>query len=643
MEWWGISALGQVVEPIWRCWRMQHTLSSLKPNSSVPLQQVRSAFDTSIRPRVTWPALPRRYASQIFWGFSLVFALNLLQLGRPLVPERPWLPYDLLRWVIIPLPLVWLWLVGDLLPRRMHPLLRRTRQVAIVIALLLAIVTALIGPWTHLFGLEPEAWAWLFYPLYLFVVAVTLGPALWLARKATTLTRVPAHRAALRAFTLATALILLATLYRIGGFWGRQDLNSLPILPGDAMLVVAVIALGAALVLRRIGEGETNAPAFVYSLANAAAITLLYTLVVSGVALLLKLSWVLLVAVVPLAVATHWLTDWSRGLFDSFFYRAPVQRLRADLRTLIRALDRDEALEPQVRPALARLTSQVRAPAAALVLLDAQAPEAARLVATYPPSAEVPSLAPASLRLHASAPIPLPPPLQMETGPAWGVPLLGAAGQVGTLIVWSAPSRGFSDLSLALLDEVGAQLAPLLVAWEAQNHRLNEIEGLVTTYREQVEAFQAQVQTLASEQQAEPELDELATEARAWVEEALRNLHNVAYLGQHPLAQTRIIAVRVAQHGTTPVTHLERGQAVRQLCEELIERLRPPGPPPAEPHPPEWRLYTVLHAAYIEGEPNREIMSRLYIGEGTFHRARRQALASLAEAFIELERVARSD
>ncbi len=589
---------------------------------------------------------PRRATSWIaavlFWGFSLVFALNLLQLGRPLVPERPWLPYDLLRWVIIPLPLVWFWLVADVLPRRMQPLLRRFRQVAVSLSLLLALVTALIGPWTPLLGLEPVVWEWLFYPLYLFTVAITLGPALFLAQRAARLTRVPAHRAAARAFTVATALALLAALYRVGGFWGTQELGGLPSLPGDIALLVAVVALGAALVLRRIGDGETNAPAFVYSLTNTAAITVLYTAVVTGVALLLKISWVVLVAVVPLAVVTHWLTDWSRGLFDTLFYRAPVQRLRADLRTLIRALDRHEALEPQLRPALARLASQIRAPAAAVALLDASEPEAARLVATYPSSAsEEPTLL-GSLRLRASAPVTLPPPPGIEAGPAWAVPLISAAGQVGALVVWSGPSRGFSDLDLALLDEVGTQLAPLLVAWEAQNRRLDEIEGLVATYREQVEAFQAQMQVLATLEQEAPELDELAEEARTWVEEVLRNLHNVAFLGQHPLAQTRVIAVRVARDDGGPVTHLERGQAVRQLCEELIERLRPSGPPPGEPYPPEWRLYTVLHAAYIEGEPNREIMSRLYIGEGTFHRARRQALASLADALVELERTARS-
>jgi hypothetical protein len=590
---------------------------------------------------------PRRasswLAASLFWGFSLVFALNLLQLGRPLVPEQPWLPYDLLRWILVPLPLMWLWLGPEVLPRPMHPLLRHLRRVAVALSFGLAVATALVGPWTAVVGLEARAWQWVFYPLYLFTVLVLFGPLLVLARRAARLTRVPAHRAAQRAFFLATALVILAALYRVGSFWRSQELSGLPSLPGDVALLVAVVALGAALVLRRIGEGETNAPAFIYSLTNAAAISVVYTLVVGGVAALLKISWVVLIPVVPLAVATHWLTDWSRSLFDTFFYRTPVQRLRADLRTLIRALDRDEALEPQLRPVVARLANQVRAAAAAVVLVEAESDsQAARWVASYPAGVQGGEVRQSSLLLARSAPVNVPPPEGIETGPAWAVPLMGAAGQVGTLVVWSDVRRGFSDLDLALLDEAGGQLAPLLVAWEAQSRGLDEIEGLVARYREQVEAFQAQVQALSTDESAEPEMAEVEQEARVWVEEALRNLHNVAYLGQHPLARTRLVTMRVAHDGDM-VTHLERGQTVRQLCEELIERLRPPGPEPSEPYPSEWRLHTVLHAAYIEGEPNREIMSRLYIGEGTFHRARRQALASLAGALVELEQRARTE
>ena len=66
-----------------------------------------------------------------------------------------------------------------------------------------------------------------------------------------------------------------------------------------------------------------------------------------------------------------------------------------------------------------------------------------------------------------------------------------------------------------------------------------------------------------------------------------------------------------------------------------MESFRPKGPRPPEPLPRVWYSYVVLHDAYVEGVPNREIMARLYISEGTFNRTRRNALRALARSLIE--------
>lgn len=601
---------------------------------------------------------PRRgmswLAGALCWGFSAVFALNLLQLGRPLVPERPWLPYEILRWVLIPLPLAWLWLLSDLLPLRLRPLLRPLRRIAVVLAVVLIAVAALTRPWTLAFGVNLVSAAWIFYPLYLVTVLVTVAPTVGLTWRSARVARDPSRRDSSYALAAATVLALVSALYGVGGFWLWPGL---PLLPGNLTLLGAVILLGLALVLREIADGKTNVPAFFYSLMNAGAITLLYVLVVGGAAALLGISWLVLIPVVALTVGTHWLTEWSRRLFDTVFYRAPVQRLRADLRALVRVLDRDEQLAPQLRPALARLARQTGASLVALALVEHDGPSM-RIVAASPPSSEGSDLPRQPLTMAARGPVRLPQP-GGERGPepsgtpglapgtsgsanpaAWALPLLGGQGQLGALVAWPSPAHGFSDLDLVLFDEVGSDLALLLATWQTQSARLAEIERLVAAYREQAEALQAEVQALAADESEDAALAELATMARRWVEEGLRHLHDVAYLGQHPLAQLRAVDARVSPSAGVVVTHLERGQAVRQLLEELIERLRPPGKPPVEPYPAEWRLYTALYDAYVEGLPNREIMSRLYIGEGTFHRARRQGLESLAEALIELEQAA---
>lgn len=216
-----------------------------------------------------------------------------------------------------------------------------------------------------------------------------------------------------------------------------------------------------------------------------------------------------------------------------------------------------------------------------------------------------------------------------------------AMKQIGTLVVWSDPTRSFNDVDITLLKEAADQLAPVVVSWQAQSRRLAEIEYIAAAYRAQAESMQEQMQTLLAGLDDKPDMEEVREEARVWVEEALRNLHNVSYLGQHPLAALSVVDAKLSSVDGGVVTHIERGQAVREVCEELIGRLRPPGPEPSEPYPTEWRLYTVLHAAYVEDEPNREIMSRLYISQPTFHRARRQALSSLADALVELETAAR--
>ena len=124
----------------------------------------------------------------------------------------------------------------------------------------------------------------------------------------------------------------------------------------------------------------------------------------------------------------------------------------------------------------------------------------------------------------------------------------------------------------------------------------------------------------------------------AQVEDALRHLHDYPALGEHPLAQLAIVRQSLTSPRTPP-THLARGKALGKVVVQALDKLRPEGAPPA-PHtvpPREWQQYIVLHDSYVLGELNRDIMSRLYIGEGTFNRTRRRALQGVARALQEME------
>ena len=110
------------------------------------------------------------------------------------------------------------------------------------------------------------------------------------------------------------------------------------------------------------------------------------------------------------------------------------------------------------------------------------------------------------------------------------------------------------------------------------------------------------------------------------VEEALRNLHDYITLGQLPLAEWA---------NTSGDSHIERGKNLQNYLVDAIALLRPPGQRPGEPLPRVWYNYVVLHDAYIDDVPNREIMARLYISEGTFNRTRRNALRGLSRLLLE--------
>lgn len=110
------------------------------------------------------------------------------------------------------------------------------------------------------------------------------------------------------------------------------------------------------------------------------------------------------------------------------------------------------------------------------------------------------------------------------------------------------------------------------------------------------------------------------------VEDGLRRMSDYIILGQSPLAD---------KLGVKAGSHIERGKELQKILHEAIELLRPAEKRPPEPLPRVWYNHAVLHDAYVEGVPNREIMARLYISEGTFNRTRRSAIRGLARLLME--------
>jgi hypothetical protein len=123
------------------------------------------------------------------------------------------------------------------------------------------------------------------------------------------------------------------------------------------------------------------------------------------------------------------------------------------------------------------------------------------------------------------------------------------------------------------------------------------------------------------------------------VEDALRHLHDRSYLGQHQLAQLQIVKRRSMSDVSSLSTHVSNGHALHSILVDVIGQLRPKHPLPTGAGIPEleWRPYTILHSHYVQRELTREIMAKLYIGEGTYNRARRSAVQGIVRAIMELE------
>lgn len=116
-----------------------------------------------------------------------------------------------------------------------------------------------------------------------------------------------------------------------------------------------------------------------------------------------------------------------------------------------------------------------------------------------------------------------------------------------------------------------------------------------------------------------------SSDMRVMVESALRRMNDLPALTQHPLLEGLDAA------GEPAGTPLERAVALRSQLEQAIERLRPPGarPTPGTANVGGWLHYLVLREAYLDGRPNKQIMQRYALSEGTFHRARRRAIDAL--------------
>ena len=204
----------------------------------------------------------------------------------------------------------------------------------------------------------------------------------------------------------------------------------------------------------------------------------------------------------------------------------------------------------------------------------------------------------------------------------WIAPAFEGQTQVAVIALNHPKAKlDYSAGDLELLAEVADQVGSLISLGNLTAGRADQIQQLV----DESQAHAHELNSIAGEMIAAISTNSDSEFIRT-VEEALRHLSDYITLGQLPLAD---------QMHITAESHIECGKQLNKLLIESIESLRPAEKRPPEPLPRVWYSYAVLHDAYVEGVPNREIMARLYISEGTFNRTRRNALRGLARMLIE--------
>ncbi len=149
-------------------------------------------------------------------------------------------------------------------------------------------------------------------------------------------------------------------------------------------------------------------------------------------------------------------------------------------------------------------------------------------------------------------------------------------------------------------------------------------------------------------EEAHNEIEEVSVERLVGLtEQALRRLNNLAALGRTELAD-RIPAIlesaarEAVGRGLEDATPLERAQAMRSVLIACLERLKPLDGNVALEAPAALQ-YHILREEYLQELQNKQIIARHNIGEGTFNRNRRQAIAALAEDLAKQEQLLSQD
>lgn len=473
-----------------------------------------------------------------------------------------------------------------------------------------------------------------FVPAYLFLLVILSLLHLWQCRK---LEPAPKRR---RQYVPLFATVILTAISGSYLALGVRLHLEIPSFPADLGLGAMIVILGYRVAQHQAQmQGVAIERDLLYIGLGIGSLTICYVVL----AQILHLgghmfSTVTLIMIVVVAVTSLMLYDALRSSLDRLFYREHFRQLRANLRALSRESGIGQSLPDRLQAVLSALCATLHVRQGLIAVRDrdsfvCQATERAQPVGETLPEG--------ALAGGEIAPLPLPGAAGPE-GLALLVPIHADGRQVAALALGAKDGGApFVEEDLILLDDLAENLGAMIRTMRLQEENARVLSQMVSDFREQEHALQRQAKRMLAESQAAAG-STLEDQFVSSVEDALRRLYDYPYLGEHALVRLAAVRQHLEGQNLELVTHIDRGKALGEVLAQAMQKLRPEGPEPKSLEIPsrEWHQFLVLHAAYVVGEPNRDIMSRLYIGEGTFNRTRRRALRGVAKALQEIEQEA---
>ena len=412
--------------------------------------------------------------------------------------------------------------------------------------------------------------------------------------------------------------ITLAIATIIAGLTGPVSLISvdvvlIPRAINTILLGVPVVLIGYSIAwYSALISGRTIRRDFIYNFTAIGAITLIYSAITWISVQLFDVPPAAFVFIILLAITTHSLIDFTRRNLDFIFYRKEDRALRRNLRRLA-GLMGEQDIAQTLQLILDSSCESVRATYGFISLFKGRSHH---VIASHNWREDISHLPPSTFSADDLIHLDLgqfPPPLD-EAGIM--IPLYSETNQIGAML-FGRPinSIHYPDADIERLLDVSDQVADTFLA--AQKG-----EELAVRAAQMAEAYHIEPPTA------------LAQTPVKEVENALRNIFDYAILGDSLFAELKLVSNRLPEDA---VTHLDRGKMVYEILEEAVKKLRPEADYPGDPAPREWHAFMILHGAYFENKLNRDIMSQLYISEGTFNRTRRAAIRTVSRVLTEME------